>query len=796
MFSIYYLLLTNYDKIVAGLLTNKFRKGVKKIRKIFFVGIIALLLSLQPFHAISEVIAQDKTDNEETEYKKAIIVTDDEETLVPLYEDNPLETIDTKVLIKLHKDTEVTILKELENFSYIQLIENEIEYEGYIENIYLEIITPDNETIQQPEKEEKTTEQPSTNKKLGSSSTQSIAESNQNTNTLTSFSITATNSSASQETLQGIALKDKTYVYKQQNRNNGYYKAYNQGTLLKFKTLNANWYEARVKVNNKWYTGYIHQSDVEIPVTKQQTLQGIALQKTTKVYKLASTKAAAWKSYSQGTILKYKTFTSNWYQATVKINGKWQTGYIHKSHVENADQKQTTLQGIALKSPTRVYKNASTSSGTWKSYTQGSVLKYKTFSKNWYQATVKVSGKWRTGYIHKSHVDNLVSKPQTQYGLALKSPTRAYSAPGRNATVLKSYKVGSNLKYQTFSQNWHKATVIINGKKRTAYFHKNDVGERRIVTYNVSLSKALNAQMAVHPKTQYSEMYVPKTALKQVQENGKKVWKVNGQNIPVRNKPNSTAKIIGTIDERYVKDTITVRSSHGNYYRFSTWIIATKEDTLKYLNPNRYKQNDFIFLKLNRSTGVSASEVNNKILKGKGILQGKANAFISASKQHNINEIYLISHAFLETGYGTSALANGIEVGIDKNGKHVVVTSSNRSSLKNIKKTYNMFGIGAADSCNPNPHDCGAIRAYQEGWFSPDAAIIGGAKYIAERYIHKGQDTLYKMRWNPDAIAKDGVAKNQYATDIAWAEKQSNIIKQHYSQLNSYSLTFEIPQYK
>src|SRR5699024_12830096 len=61
---------------------------------------------------------------------------------------------------------------------------------------------------------------------------------------------------------------------------------------------------------------------------------------------------------------------------------------------------------------------------------------------------------------------------------------------------------------------------------------------------------------------------------------------------------------------------------------------------------------------------------------------------------------YLMSHAFLETGHGTSALAKGMEVGKDKKGNLVRVTSSNRKNLSAIKKTYNMFGIGAVDS-NP-----------------------------------------------------------------------------------------------
>src|SRR5699024_1297809 len=156
----------------------------------------------------------------------------------------------------------------------------------------------------------------------------------------------------------------------------------------------------------------------------------------------------------------------------------------------------------------------------------------------------------------------------------------------------------------------------------------------------------------------------------------------------------------------------------------------------------------------------------NKVLKDKGSLAKQGQAFINGSKKHGINEAYLIAHAILETGHGTSTLSNGVEVGKNKNGKLVLVTSSNRKNLTAIKKTYNMFGIGAADSCALS---CGAITAYENGWFTPAEAIEGGAKWIGDGYIYNehNQDTLYKMKWNPRM--SEGYAWKQYATDIAWA---------------------------
>jgi mannosyl-glycoprotein endo-beta-N-acetylglucosaminidase len=79
--------------------------------------------------------------------------------------------------------------------------------------------------------------------------------------------------------------------------------------------------------------------------------------------------------------------------------------------------------------------------------------------------------------------------------------------------------------------------------------------------------------------------------------------------------------------------------------------------------------------------------VNDKILLGKGVLEGHAQDFIDAANKYHINEIYLISHALLESDKGTSPLATGDD------------------GLKYFnKKVYNLYGIHAFDSC---PDQCG-----------------------------------------------------------------------------------------
>ena len=60
-------------------------------------------------------------------------------------------------------------------------------------------------------------------------------------------------------------------------------------------------------------------------------------------------------------------------------------------------------------------------------------------------------------------------------GIALENPTHVYSSTSVNSQVLKSYPEGSILIYRSYNTDWYICTVIINGKAKTGYIHKNDV---------------------------------------------------------------------------------------------------------------------------------------------------------------------------------------------------------------------------------------------------------------------------------------------------------------------------------
>ena len=221
---------------------------------------------------------------------------------------------------------------------------------------------------------------------------------------------------------------------------------------------------------------------------------------------------------------------------------------------------------------------------------------------------------------------------------------------------------------------------------------------------------------------------------------------------------------------------------------------ASKEAIEYYMHPGSFDSLHpyyYQFLKLTGVVnGISAEEINESLLKNAGILDGTASIFMEAGEKFNINFIYLLAHAVHETDYGKSKLAMGIDVGLNASGNAELVTDENRATLTDIRVVYNMYGIGASDSA---PNKLGAERAYKEGWFTVQDAIVGGANFVMSNYFSRGQDTLYKMKWNPSSPGYP-----QYATHIIWAVKQAEKIADVYKKTGADKKTnavFEIPLY-
>ncbi len=165
-------------------------------------------------------------------------------------------------------------------------------------------------------------------------------------------------------------------------------------------------------------------------------------------------------------------------------------------------------------------------------------------------------------------------------------------------------------------------------------------------------------------------------------------------------------------------------------------------------------------------------------------MRGMGAVIIAAAEQYDINEIYLMSHAALESAWGCSQLSQG--------------------SIKGYEGYYNFFGIGAYDI---DPNNGGAALAKKENWSSPAAAINGAARWISENYIGGSsgsasgrQNTLYKMKWDVARAVSQSSVWHQYATATHWAVGIANVMNDYYSAHNlsmqDSKLVFEVPRYR
>lgn len=222
----------------------------------------------------------------------------------------------------------------------------------------------------------------------------------------------------------------------------------------------------------------------------------------------------------------------------------------------------------------------------------------------------------------------------------------------------------------------------------------------------------------------------------------------------------------------------------GNPY-ISSYSAAQLRNVLDPAKCSKYQ-----FLDLRKSAGVSAKQLDAFIntYGSKGKLKGLGVAFVSAGKTYKVNEVYLLAHAILESGWGSSTLANGYKY----SGGYIDGKKYKAGTY------YNFYGIGAYDS---SPLSGGRKLAIINGWNSPSKAVTGAAKWIANNYIYASsypQYTLYNMKWDTDrSSATKAYGWHQYATSPDWAKSIASLIESCFKLTGATgSMSFVKPVYK
>ena len=229
------------------------------------------------------------------------------------------------------------------------------------------------------------------------------------------------------------------------------------------------------------------------------------------------------------------------------------------------------------------------------------------------------------------------------------------------------------------------------------------------------------------------------------------------------------------------------------------WGYPDPSGFIPLLDTNRYSPIDsayYQFMDLHGYTGLSAAQIDAFIAStpaGRaGNLGGLGYVFVNAARTYGVNEAYLVSHCILESGWGTSDLAQGYHY----NGRTPV-----GGRYYPAGTYYNYFGIGAVDS---SPLSGGRAMAIKNGWNSRERALMGAAEWISRNYINGAgahgfnQPTFHAFKWDYERSAATGEPGwHQYTTDPNAPAKVAMLIDRLYTDSRHVpTVSFIIPRYR
>ncbi|HLR19922.1 MAG TPA: N-acetylglucosaminidase [Staphylococcus sp.] len=226
-----------------------------------------------------------------------------------------------------------------------------------------------------------------------------------------------------------------------------------------------------------------------------------------------------------------------------------------------------------------------------------------------------------------------------------------------------------------------------------------------------------------------------------------------------------------TLDKAAKKQIDNYTSQQVSSKDNKTWRDASSTEIKSAMNSSEFIDSEtqkYQFLELDKYQGIDQNRIKRMLIDNP-ILLKHSDDFIKAAQDKHVNEVYLISHALLETGSAQSELASGVEI--------------------DGKKYYNFFGVGALDE---NPVKTGSEYAKKHGWDTPEKAISGGANFIHDHFLsNEDQNTLYSMRWNPK-----NPGEHQYATDIKWAKSNATLMAHFYEDMKTEGKYYKYFVYK
>lgn len=225
-----------------------------------------------------------------------------------------------------------------------------------------------------------------------------------------------------------------------------------------------------------------------------------------------------------------------------------------------------------------------------------------------------------------------------------------------------------------------------------------------------------------------------------------------------------------------------------------SWVAASKEIIMYYMDPRNFLNDTYIFMFENQSYDPSyQTESGVKTILADTFMSGSytcpdtkkkytySQTFIDAAKKSGVSPYHLASRCRNEQGVNGAPQSLG--------------------TVKGYENYFNFFDIQAYATSTMTAAEMGCKYAkttnptYLLPWTNQYKSIVGGSIFLGTGYITKGQDTLYLQKFDM-VDGGNGLYYHQYMTCVFGQANEAISLKNAYSQdiLNS-AMEFKIPVY-
>lgn len=225
-----------------------------------------------------------------------------------------------------------------------------------------------------------------------------------------------------------------------------------------------------------------------------------------------------------------------------------------------------------------------------------------------------------------------------------------------------------------------------------------------------------------------------------------------------------------------------------------SWVAASKEIIMYYMDPRNFLNDTYIFMFENQSydpsyqteSGVKTILADTFMSKSYTCPDTKkkytySQTFMDAAKKSGVSPYHLASRCRNEQGVNGAPQSLGIVKGYENYFNFFDIQAYATSTM-----TAAEMGCKYAKTTNPT---------YLLPWTNQYKSIVGGSIFLGTGYITKGQDTLYLQKFDM-VDGGNGLYYHQYMTCVFGQANEAISLKNAYSQdiLNS-AMEFKIPVY-